>query len=128
MNDHCAAPNIAIVLNRDLLFGARIRTALSALGLQPVFVKSGEQLAAALAGQRERVAIAIVDMNAPVPWDVVSAAIRGADAPPTLAFGPHTDVANRRAAQAAGMTRIVSNGQFHQDMAVLIDRYRRRSN
>ena len=44
---------------------------------------------------------------------------------PTLAFGPHVDVEGRRAAKAAGVTRIVSNGQFHSDMAGLIERYRR---
>jgi hypothetical protein len=45
---------------------------------------------------------------------------------PTLAFGPHVDIENRRAAKAAGVGRIVSNGQFHSDTAGLIERYRRR--
>ncbi|MDF3015147.1 MAG: hypothetical protein K0R44_372, partial [Thermomicrobiales bacterium] len=44
---------------------------------------------------------------------------------PTLAFGPHVDIEGRRAAKAAGVTRIVSNGQFHTDTVGLIERYRR---
>ena len=69
----------------------------------------------------------IIDMNGAIPWDVIREAqsSRDDDRTPTLAFGPHVDVEGRRAARAAGVTRIVSNGQFHSDMAGLIERYRR---
>jgi hypothetical protein len=118
---------IAIVLNRDLLFGSQIRHALSTLGLEARFVRDGEQFVTALKEQRERAVIGIIDMNGPIAWDIVQAALSGAESvTPTLAFGPHVDVEGRRAAKAAGVTRIVSNGQFHQDMAALIERYRRR--
>jgi hypothetical protein len=118
---------IAIVLNRDLLFGSQIRHALSRLGMEAHFVRDGEQFVTALKELRERAVIGIIDMNGPVAWDIVQAALSGAEnVTPTLAFGPHVDVDGRRAAKAAGVTRIVSNGQFHQDMAALIERYRRR--
>ena len=67
-------------------------------------------------------------MNGAVSWDVIDEVLSrpSGDRVPTLAFGPHVDVESRRAAKAAGVTRIVSNGQFHGDMAGLIERYRRR--
>jgi hypothetical protein len=122
-----ARPTLAVVLNRDLLFGSRIRNALTSLGLEARFVSSAEQFVGALHQEPGSVAIGIVDMNRTVSWDVIHEGISGAigGVVPTLAFGPHVDVDGRRAAKAAGVTRIVSNGQFHADMASLIDRYRR---
>jgi len=121
-------PTEAIVLNRDLLFGSRIRSALASLGLEGRFVSTSEEFVRALGGQAEWVAIGIIDMNGDVSWPVIGEALSQPDRElvPTLAFGPHVDVEGRREAKAAGVTRIVSNGQFHSDMAGLIDRYRRR--
>ena len=117
---------IAIVLNRDLLFGSRIRSALATLGLEARFAPDTEAFVAALKAYGEMAAIGILDMNGTVGWKTLAAALSETDnGPPTLAFGPHVDVTNRRAAKAAGVTRIVSNGQFHGEMTVLIDRYRR---
>ena len=121
-------PTLAIVLNRDLLFGSRIRSALASLGLESRFVATAEQFVAALCDEPDSVAIGIIDMNGAISWDVISEARSRADGgdTPTLAFGPHVDIENRRAAKAAGVSRIVSNGQFHSDTAGLIERYRRR--
>ena len=121
-------PTLAIVLNRDLLFGSRIRSALASLGLESRFVTTAEQFVAALSDEPGSAAIGIIDMNGAVSWDVISEARSRADGghTPTLAFGPHVDIENRRAAKAAGVGRIVSNGQFHSDTAGLIERYRRR--
>jgi hypothetical protein len=120
-------PSVAVVLNRDLLFGSRIRGALASLELEATFVGTTEQFVATLIERKSSIAIGIIDMNGIVSWDVVEQTLQGRDdLPPTLAFGPHTDVENRRAAKAAGVTRIVSNGQFHNDMTALVDRYRRR--
>jgi hypothetical protein len=118
---------VAIVLNRELMFGSRIRSALAQLGLEARFVRDADKFVAALAEAGEAGAIGIIDMNGPVAWDTIREAILAdAGGTPTLAFGPHVDAAGRRAAKAAGVTRIVSNGQFSADMAGLIDRYRRR--
>ena len=121
-------PTLAVVLNRDLLFGSRIRSALGSLGLEARFVSTAEQFVGELHQEPASVAIGIVDMNGVVSWDVIRKELSGAKggAVPTLAFGPHVDVEGRRAAKAAGVTRIVSNGQFHADMAGLIERYSRR--
>ncbi len=118
---------LAVVLNRDLLFGSRIRSALASLGLEGRFVTTAEQFVGALSEDPGSVAIGIIDMNGAVSWDVIRDALSRVDGgpAPTLAFGPHVDIEGRRAAKAAGVTRIVSNGQFHSDMSNLIDRYRR---
>ena len=120
-------PTLAVVLNRDLLFGSRIRSALKNLGLDARFVTTTEQFVGALREQPQMVAIGIIDMNGAVSWNVIHEVLSrlSGDRVPTLAFGPHVDVESRRAAKAAGVTRIVSNGQFHGDTASLIDRYRR---
>jgi hypothetical protein len=123
-----ARPTLAVVLNRDLLFGSRIRSALARLGLESRFVATAEQFAGALSQEPNSVAIGIIDMNSAISWDAISEVQSRGDTGlvPTLAFGPHVDIEGRRAARAAGVTRIVSNGQFHSDMAGLIERYRRR--
>jgi hypothetical protein len=120
--------NLAIVLNRDLLFGSRIRSALAGLGLESRFVATAEEFVSALSKEPKSVAIGIIDMNGAISWDVIREAGSRGDVGrvPTLAFGPHVDIEGRRAAKAAGVTRIVSNGQFHSDTAGLIERYRRR--
>jgi hypothetical protein len=114
-------------LNRDLLFGSRIRNALGRLGLESRFVATAEQFVDAMSEEPRLVAIGIIDMNGAITWEVIREAqsSRVDERAPTLAFGPHVDVEGRRAARAAGVTRIVSNGQFHSDMAGLIERYRR---
>ena len=118
---------VAIVLNRDLLFGSRIRSVLANLVLQSRFVPNTEQFIDALRELNSSAALGIIDMNGTVSWDLLGEALsKEGDLAPTLAFGPHVDVESRRAAKIAGVTRIVSNGQFQSDMAGLIDRYRRR--
>ena len=121
-------PTLGIVLNRDLLFGSRIRSAFASVGLEAQFVANAGEFVDALLENRESAAIAIIDMNRPISWDVIGETLGRTDVAlaPTLAFGPHVDIESRRAAKAAGITRIVSNGQFHTDMVGLIERYRRR--
>jgi methylmalonyl-CoA mutase cobalamin-binding subunit len=121
-------PTLTVVLNRDMLFGSRIRSALKSLGLEGRFVATTEQFVGALREQPDSVTIGIIDMNGAVAWESIREALSQAEhgLAPTLAFGPHVDAEGRRAAKSAGVTRIVSNGQFHSDMTGLIERYRRR--
>ena len=123
-----SSPNVAVVLNRDLLFGSRIRSALASIGLEARFVANAGVFVDTIDECRSSAAIGIIDMNGPVSWEVIGGYLSrpGHVMVPTLAFGPHVDVESRRAAKAAGITRIVSNGRFHEDMAGLIERYRRR--
>src|SRR5215204_410762 len=97
-------PTLAIVLNRDLLFGSRIRSALAELGLESRFVATAELFVGAVSQEPSSVAIGIIDMNGAISWDVIHEALLCGNAGlvPTLAFGPHVDIESRRAAKAAG--------------------------
>ena len=64
-------------------------------------------------------------MSAQPDWPLIKSLTEDADPAPILAFGPHTDVTARRAAKAAAVTRLVSNGDFHRDMMTLVRRYAR---
>ena len=117
---------VVVVLNRDLMFGSRIRSALATLGLQVVVKGDTGVFLETARALGDRAVIAIIDMNGKVVWDAVASALREDGAlPPVLGFGSHTDVETRRAAKAAGVDRIVSNGQFHADMVGYVQRYRR---
>lgn len=115
---------IVVVQNRDLLFGMRIRNALRSLGYAPRFAPDTEAFVRSVRESDPAPALAVIDMNGPVDWGRIEALVADpAVATPLLAFGPHVDVAGRRAAKAAGVTRIVSNGDFHRDTVGLIRRY-----
>jgi hypothetical protein len=58
-----------------------------------------------------------------VDWEQLAAILADYPAIPSLGFGSYTDVETRRAAKAAGLTRIVANSEFHRDAAALIQRY-----
>ena len=123
---HDARYSEALILNRDLMFGSRIKSALTQIGLRARFVPDTEQFVSAFMDLDESTAIAILDMNGPVDWEQIRAVTAMPNGAPILAFGPHVDVGGRRAAKAAGVTRIVSNGQFHSELQTLIQRYQRR--
>ncbi len=121
-----ATNGTVVVLNRDLMFGSRISVAARSLGYAARFVRDLPALAEALAEAGEPPVLVVLDMNAALDWDAVAALIAGLDGRvPTLGFGPHVDVEGRRAAKGAGLTRIVSNGEFHRDTAGFIGRYAR---
>jgi hypothetical protein len=119
-----AAAGTIVVLNRDLMFGSRIAAAARSLGLETRFVRDLPGLTTALAVPGTPPALAVIDMNAAIDWGAMADLIAAAGGRvPFLGFGPHVDVAGRRAAKGAGLTRIVSNGDFHRDTAGLIARY-----
>lgn len=119
-------PLSVVVLNRDLMFGVQIGNVLRALGFAPTFVRTTEAFRDAALEGGDAVGLAILDMNGPIEWSIVEGMGGDPGCPPILAFGPHVDVAGRRAAKAAGVSRLVSNGEFHQGMVALIERYARR--
>jgi len=115
---------LIVVLNVDLMFGARIRNGVQALGYRVSFVRDTERFAAALRGSQPPPVLGIVDMNTAVDWAIIRELTADpARATPLLAFGPHVDAAGRRAAKAAGVDRIVANGEFHRSMLDLVQRY-----
>jgi DNA-binding NtrC family response regulator len=122
VTDESSAP-VVLILNRDLFFGVRLRQALTADGWAPKIVPNTAKLTTEL-GAAADVALVIVDMATAPDWSaVVSAAAAHVPEVPVLAFGAHRDVDRFRAAKAAGVTRVVSNGDFHRDMIGFVRRY-----
>ena len=116
---------VVVALIKDLFFSVKVGNELRAHGYEPVIARSTSRFVELVAERRP--ALGIVDVAAGVDWPAVAsladdAATRDV---PLLAFGPHKDVEGLRAAKAAGITRVVSNGQLHADLPGLVDRYAR---
>lgn len=115
-NEHTG---IVSALSRDVFFGMRIRTVLQNLGYEMKLCKTEQELVEAVPGA----VMALVDFNLPVDWDQLKSILQGEV--PILAFGAHTNVEGFRAAKAAGVTRVVSNGEFSRRLPSLLTQYRR---
>jgi hypothetical protein len=117
-----------VALNRDVFFGIKLRNLAKELGYDLKLVPTAAALDNSLAADHANVALIVVDMNVlkeEIDWDTISALIQAYPDLPSLGFGSHTDIDSRRAAKLAGLTRIVSNGDFHRNAADLIQRYAR---
>ncbi len=111
-----------LMLIPDVFFAVTVRNAVRRTGYEPHIVKTTDDLVV-LAGEHQAV-LAVIDLAAvrsDAEWADIAELV--ADGLPTLVFGSHKDVDGLRAAKAAGVTRVVSNGQFHREMADLIQRY-----
>lgn len=112
-------PGLVSALSRDVFFGMRIRTVLKSLGYDMKLCKNEQELVEATPGA----VMALVDFNLPVDWDALKSLLHGEI--PVLAFGAHTNVDGFRAAKAAGVTRVVSNGEFSRRLPALLTQYQR---
>jgi hypothetical protein len=117
---------LVVVLNHDLFFGIRIVDTLRALGYAVALVPTTPAFVERLRTSDPPAVLGIVDLGAGPDWEALRQLLASEpDATPILAFGPHKDVAAMRAAKAAGVTRLVSNGEFHRDLVGLVERYAR---
>lgn len=119
-------PGEVVVLNRDLFFGVRVANTLRAIGYRVTVCKETATFDDRVRTAQPAPVLGILDLSAVDDWD----AIRGltgdaAVETPLLLFGAHKDVTGLRAAKAAGVDRVVSNGDFHRDMVALVRRYAR---
>lgn len=113
-----------VVLNVDLMFGVRIGNGLRGLGYRVVFARDGRGFSELVRERSPAPVLGVIDMNAGIDWSVIGELATDRDVTtPLLAFGPHVDIDGRRAAKAAGVDRIVSNGEFHRSMVELVGRY-----
>lgn len=113
------APRIVTALSRDVFFGMRIRTILQQLGYEIKLIPNEADLVDA----SEDAAIALIDFNGEVDWDVLKPLIES-DVP-TVGFCSHTKVDAFRAAKEAGLDRVVSNGEFSRRLPELLEKYAR---
>ena len=111
-----------LLLIPDVFFAVTVRNTVRRIGYDPHIVKVTEDLIVA-AGEHQAV-LAVIDLAAvrsETEWDDIGELVTGGL--PVLVFGSHKDVDGLRAAKSAGVTRVVSNGQFHREMPELIQRY-----
>jgi hypothetical protein len=121
-------PLVLIALNRDVYFGVRLRNLAKELGFDLILAPNPEAVGRALHEYQQTAALLVVDMNvldAEIDWERLAGILAAYPAIPSLGFGSHMDVATRRAAKRAGLSRIVANSEFHRDAAALILRYAR---
>ena len=118
------APATIAVLSRDLFFGMRIRTTVSRLGYRVLISQQPEDLLAHVREHPDAIALVLVDFNQPIGWAAL-APLQSMHLP-VVAFGSHTDVEGFRAAKAAGVARVISNGEFSRSLPDLVARYARR--
>jgi hypothetical protein len=116
------APGVIVALIPDLFFSVTVRNTIRRLGYEARVVRTADELLESLAHVMP--ALAVCDLGAihgEPDWETIEEVV--AQDLPLLVFGPHKDVDGLRRAKAAGVTRVISNGQFHRDMAGVIERY-----
>jgi CheY-like chemotaxis protein len=109
-----------VTFSRDLFFGMRVRTIVRELGYDLTLTKSEAETLEALATSSP--VLALVDFNQPVDWAALAPLVLS-DVP-VIGFSSHTDVDGFRAARAAGVDRVVSNGDFSRNLPELIEKYK----
>src|SRR5690606_34637902 len=115
MSDTVAERSV-VVLVKDLFFAGKIENELRGHGYRPIKARRTDQFIQLLAEHQP--VLGVIDIGAGVDWEQIAALTAEPPTPeiPILAFGPHKDVEGLRAAKAAGVTRVVSNSQFHADL------------
>lgn len=116
-----------VVLIRDLFFSVKVRNELAESGYQPVLVKREPELLSTVDALDP--VLILIDLNARPDWELLAPLLSSNEddsGSPVLAFGPHKDVESRRAAQQAGVTRVVTNQQLHRGLQDFVARYARR--
>ncbi|MDQ3547247.1 MAG: hypothetical protein M3439_00365 [Chloroflexota bacterium] len=111
-----------LLLIPDVFFAVTVRNTVRRIGYDPHILKTTDDIVVA-AGEH-RAVLGVVDLAAvksASEWTDIGVLV--VDGLPVLVFGSHKDVDGLRAAKSAGVTRVVSNGQFHREMADLIQRY-----
>ena len=106
----------------DLFFSVTVRNAIRAAGYDARMMKAVSAVGPSSEMPQPR--LVVIDMGAvgsQEDWSVLTT-VRESGVP-ILVFGPHKNVDGFRAAKAAGVSRVVSNGQFHADMVGFITRY-----
>jgi DNA-binding response OmpR family regulator len=117
-----------VVLIRDLFFSVKVKNELDAAGYSTVLVKREAGLLSTV--ESINPSLVLIDLGTRPDWDTLAPIVEAREScerPPVIAFGPHKDVAARRAAQTAGADRVLTNQQLHRNLLDYVDRYARRS-
>lgn len=98
----------------DLFFQSRISSAARHSGRVVRFVTAGSDASGH--------ALALVDLDAGT--DVLDAIrrLKAGSSAPVVAFGPHVDVAGRKAAREAGADRVLAKSRFVSELPAILRR------
>lgn len=114
-------PSVLVVID-DLIFRSRLAAAAERAGVRAVWVRTAEQLAAALAAPSWRLAIVDLGWMAGDPCEAIRALRQAAPAAPVVAYYPHVQTQQRDAAVAAGCTDVMPRSAFVQRLPELLRR------
>jgi DNA-binding NarL/FixJ family response regulator len=120
MTEQQTTPKI-VVLIRDLFFSVKVKNELANAGYEPLLVKREPELLSTV--EASSPALVLLDLNAKPDWEALAPLLEQVSDTPILAFGPHKDIEARKAAQAAGVTRVVTNQQLHKNLHEYVGRY-----
>jgi DNA-binding NtrC family response regulator len=110
-----------VVLIRDLFFSVKVRNELAGAGYEPVLVKREPELLSTV--EAHDPVLVLIDLNAQPDWTTLAPLLDEGAVAPVVAFGPHKDIESRRAAQRAGVARVVTNQQIHKGLLEYVERY-----
>lgn len=119
MDDSRAATIVA--LTKDIFFSVRLGNQIRRAGFVPSIVKTTEEFREAL--NDPDVALGVVDLGSRADLSQLDAGQTVET--PIIAFGPHKDIEAFREAKSVGITRVMSNSQFHANTIEMIQRYAR---
>jgi CheY-like chemotaxis protein len=117
------APQKIVVMIRDLFFSVKVKNELTVAGYEPLLVKREPELLSTV--ESSNPALVLIDLGARPDWTVLAPLLESDSGPPVVAFGPHKDLEARKTAQAAGVTRVVTNQQLHRNLQEYVERYAR---
>jgi CheY-like chemotaxis protein len=109
-------------LTADLMFSSRFVGMAERSGHSVVMAAAPSLLLDRLAQSPAEPATVILDLTLPGldVADVVSRVRQAAPLAKIVAYGPHVQVQLLAAAQAAGCDEVLSNGEFHRNMAAML--------
>ena len=110
---------IVVALVADLFFSVRLGNLIKQAGFEPHIVKTATEFRTAIADPAT--ALGVVDLGSRANLDELH--VPENRHLPIIAFGPHKDVDALREAKQAGLTRVMSNSQFHARTLEMIQRY-----
>lgn len=114
MEQQTDARVVVAVVADDLIWASRLRAAIERAGAQPVSARSADRIEAAFA---------VIDLTARTYDPVAAVRAAASGGAQVLAVAEHDDLALRRAALAAGATRVYSYNKLFRDGAEVIGRW-----
>ncbi len=118
-------PTILLLVN-DIFFSVKLENDLRRSGYTPITVRRAADLPTRLSAE-PRPVLALLDlMIRGFDWEQALGEARRdglLDDVPVIAFGPHTDLALRRRALDAGVSRVVANSKAMLDPGKLVGKY-----